>query len=81
MVKESTHFAISGNDEKLPAGPTMLPKPGPTLVMQATVAVNAVIKSRSRDDNIAELTNKVTISKNKYTNTPVVKSGLITRLL
>ena len=33
IPKDNSHFAESGSDEKFPAGPTIFPSPGPTLVI------------------------------------------------
>jgi len=40
-----SHFAASGNDEKLPAGPMIVPSPGPTLHTAVVAPLNAVVQS------------------------------------
>ncbi len=51
MPKHNHHLAASGKVEKLPAGPIMLPRPGPTLATAVAAPVTAVTKSSSQKDN------------------------------
>ncbi len=50
MPKLSHHFTASGKVEKLPAGPMILPRPGPTLATAVAAPVTAVTKSNSQKD-------------------------------
>ena len=45
MPTVSSHLAASGSDEKLPAGPIMVPRPGPTLHTAVAAPLNAVVQS------------------------------------
>ena len=45
MAKDSNHLAATGRLAKLPAGPTISPNPGPTLVSAVAAAVRLVIRS------------------------------------
>lgn len=46
IPKHSSHLAVSVRLAKLPAGPIVSPRPGPTLAMAVAAAVMDVIKSR-----------------------------------
>lgn len=45
MPTVSSHLAASGSDEKLPAGPMIVPRPGPTLHTAVAAPLRAVIQS------------------------------------
>ena len=55
------HLEKSGNEEKLPFGPIMDPKPGPTFEIEVAAPEIAVIKSSPFNDNNAD--NKKNIIK------------------
>ncbi len=45
IAKIKTHLAPKGIPEKLPSGPIVEPRPGPTLAKEVAAADNDVIKS------------------------------------
>ena len=55
------HLEKSGNEEKLPLGPIIDPKPGPTFEIEVAAPEIAVIKSSPFKDNNAD--NKKNIIK------------------
>ena len=67
MTKQSQIFEHADKVTKLPQGPTMLPKPGPTLEKHVSEEVNAVIKSAhgSSDKRSVERMTIKTASKKK----------------
>ena len=75
IPKESNHLAKSGKEEKLPAGPTILPRPGPTLVIAVAALDILVIKSTpSRDRRKA---NKAYVNKNMKKKAKTVSEMLL----
>ena len=61
----SNHFAASGNDEKLPAGPMMVPIPGPTLHTAVAAPLNAVVQSRPIKASPKAIIAMVMLNKNE----------------
>jgi hypothetical protein len=60
MPRDNIHFEISGNDEKLPLGPIIEPRPGPTFEIDVAAPDIEVIKSRPVNDNKAVIIKKIT---------------------
>ena len=58
------HLEISDNWPKLPFGPIISPKPGPTLDIDVAAADTAVIKFKPLIDNKAVIIKKIKIYKN-----------------
>ena len=56
----NTHLEKSGRREKLPFGPIIVPRPGPTLEIDVAAPEIEVIKSRPVKDNNAVITKKIT---------------------
>ena len=63
-----SHFAASGNDEKLPAGPMIVPSPGPTLHTAVAAPLNAVIQSRPISAKPKAMAAMVMVKKNENVN-------------
>tara|TARA_Y100001934_G_C12181531_1_gene691786 strand:+ start:811 stop:1041 length:231 start_codon:yes stop_codon:yes gene_type:complete len=55
------HLEGSDNEEKLPLGPIVSPRPGPTLEIEVAAPEIEVIKSRPVKDNIAVKQKNITI--------------------
>lgn len=66
MPKDKSHFAVSGSEEKLPAGPIVEPRPGPVLAKADMAPVRLVIKSRPVKDRAK--VKKTILMKNMDTN-------------
>ena len=60
MPRDNIHFEISGNDEKLPLGPIIEPRPGPTFEIDVAAPDIEVIKSRPVNDSKAVMIKKIT---------------------
>ena len=60
MPRDNIHFEISGNDEKLPLGPIIEPRPGPTFEIDVAAPDIEVIKSRPVNDSKAVIIKKIT---------------------
>ena len=60
IPKASIHFEISGKDEKLPFGPIIDPKPGPTLDIEVAAPDIEVIKSKPVNDSKVAMIKKIT---------------------
>ena len=60
MPRDNIHFEISGNDEKLPLGPMIEPRPGPTFEIDVAAPDIEVIKSRPVNDSKAVMIKKIT---------------------
>ena len=60
MPRDKIHFEISGNDEKLPLGPMIEPRPGPTFEIDVAAPDIEVIKSRPVNDSKAVMIKKIT---------------------
>ena len=60
MPRDNIHFEISGNDEKLPLGPIIEPRPGPTFEIDVAAPDIEVIKSRPVNDSKAAIIKKIT---------------------
>ena len=54
------HLEKSGNEEKLPLGPIIDPKPGPTFEIDVAAPEIEVIKSRPVTDRRADIIKKIT---------------------
>ena len=61
IPKLNTHLEKSGNCEKLPFGPIIVPKPGPTLEIEVAAAEIDVTKSRPLNDNNAVIKKNIII--------------------
>ena len=55
IPKDKIHLEMSGRDEKLPFGPIVDPRPGPTFEIEVAAPEIAVKKSRPDKDNKAEI--------------------------
>ena len=51
MPRDNIHFEMSGNDEKLPLGPIIEPRPGPTFEIDVAAPDSEVIKTRPVNDS------------------------------
>ena len=60
MPRDNIHFEISGNDEKLPLGPIIEPRPGPTFEIDVAAPDIEVIKSRPVNERKAVMIKKIT---------------------
>ena len=60
MPRDNIHFEMSGNDEKLPLGPIIEPRPGPTFEIDVAAPDIEVIKSRPVNDSKAVMIKKIT---------------------
>ena len=63
MPMVSSHLAASGRVEKLPAGPMIGPRPGPTLQTAVAAAVSAVTQSRPIRQSPRAITAMVVVKK------------------
>ena len=63
MAILNIHFETSGNNEKFPLGPIILPKPGPTFEIEVAAAEIEVIKSKPLKDKRAVIIKKIVIYK------------------
>jgi len=79
IPKLNTHFEKSGNCEKLPFGPIIVPKPGPTLEIEVAAAEIDVTKSRPFKDNNAVIKKNIIIYK--YINEIIEDINLSSTLL
>ena len=52
------HFALSGRDVNVPAGPIIFPNPGPTFEIDVTAPDIAVRKSRPTKESAIAITTK-----------------------
>jgi len=52
------HFALSGRGLKVPAGPMISPRPGPTLDIDVTAPDIAVVKSNPTNESASARTAK-----------------------
>ena len=60
MPTAKIHLETSGKAEKLPLGPIIDPRPGPTFDIEVAAPEIAVIKSRPVNDNNAAKIKKIT---------------------
>ncbi|MNP51233.1 hypothetical protein D3C76_1455340 [compost metagenome] len=58
-------MAASGNDEKLPAGPMIVPSPGPTLHTAVAAPLNAVVQSSPMSARPKAIAAIVMVKKNE----------------
>ena len=72
------HLVRSGKYLKLPLGPIISPRPGPTLEREVAAAEIAVVKSRLLNDSRAVRRKKIKIYKKTKVNTEVKKVSPIT---
>jgi len=61
IPKLSTHLEKSGRREKLPFGPIIVPRPGPTLEIDVAAPEIEVIKSSPFNDNNAVIKKNIII--------------------
>jgi len=61
----NTHFAVFGRGSKLPEGPIMSPKPGPTFATAVPAPDHAVSVSKPSIDKMIAVTAKVKKNKKK----------------
>lgn len=65
MPMVSNHFAASGSDEKFPAGPIIVPRPGPTLHTAVAAPLNAVVQSSPIKASPRAMNAMVIVKKNE----------------
>lgn len=58
MLRLSIHLALSGKGANEPAGPMMLPKPGPTFEIDVTAPESAVMGSRPTSERATATSEK-----------------------
>ena len=81
MPKASVIFAVLVSDAKLPAGPMVSPRPGPTFIMAVAEPVILLTRSRPVIDKITLIAiNEILISAIKEIDEAII-SELIRRLL